>query len=95
MKSRAITIEVICGLFILLFVYAAVSKLLDVEKFRVQVGAIAFTNAHGWICSMVYTNRGDIDIDNADDRQNQAGRFIRIVRINGTVYGLYCCNNTI
>ncbi len=38
MKSRAIIIEVICGLFILLFMYAAVSKLLDVEKFRVQVG---------------------------------------------------------
>ncbi|HEX2684308.1 MAG TPA: MauE/DoxX family redox-associated membrane protein [Ferruginibacter sp.] len=38
MKSRSVIIEVICGLFILLFMYAAVSKLLDIEKFRVQVG---------------------------------------------------------
>jgi len=38
MKARAIIIEIICGLFILLFIYAAVSKLLDVEKFRVQIG---------------------------------------------------------
>lgn len=38
MKARAIIIEIICGLFILLFMYAAVSKLMDVEKFRVQIG---------------------------------------------------------
>lgn len=36
--KRQFTIEVICLLFIFLFVYAAVSKLLDVEKFRVQLG---------------------------------------------------------
>lgn len=38
MKARAVIIEIICGLFILLFMYAAVSKLMDVEKFRVQIG---------------------------------------------------------
>jgi uncharacterized membrane protein YphA (DoxX/SURF4 family) len=38
MKTRAIILDIVCGLFILLFTYAAVSKLLDVEKFRVQIG---------------------------------------------------------
>lgn len=37
MKKR-LAIEVVCFLFILLFVYAALTKLLDIEKFVVQVG---------------------------------------------------------
>lgn len=37
-KYRKILIEIICLLFILLFVYAAMSKLLDFETFRVQLG---------------------------------------------------------
>lgn len=37
-RKRGIIVEVICFLFILLFVYAAVSKLLDFEKFRIQLG---------------------------------------------------------
>ncbi|MBX9886987.1 MAG: hypothetical protein K2Y30_03520 [Flavobacteriaceae bacterium] len=32
------TVEVICILYILLFVYAAVSKLLQIEHFRIQIG---------------------------------------------------------
>jgi hypothetical protein len=38
MKLRVIIIEIICILFIVLFVYAAVSKIIDVSKFKVQVG---------------------------------------------------------
>lgn len=38
MKARAIIVEIICGLFILLFTYAAVTKLMDVEKFAIQIG---------------------------------------------------------
>ena len=38
MKKRALFTDVVCALFILLFVYAAVSKLSDYEKFRVQLG---------------------------------------------------------
>jgi len=38
MKARAVIVEIICGLFILLFMYAAVTKLLDVEKFAIQIG---------------------------------------------------------
>jgi len=36
--KRQITIEIISFLFILLFVYAAVTKLMDLEKFRIQIG---------------------------------------------------------
>lgn len=36
--SRALVVEIICMLLILLFIYAALSKLMDVEKFRAQIG---------------------------------------------------------
>lgn len=36
--NRKMIVEVICFLFIVLFVYAATNKLLDLEKFRVQIG---------------------------------------------------------
>ena len=35
---KKITVEIICYLYILLFVYAALSKLLDYENFEVQIG---------------------------------------------------------
>lgn len=38
MMARKIIVEIICFLFIILFVYAAVSKLTDLEKFKVQIG---------------------------------------------------------
>ena len=37
-KAKKIAIEIICFLFILLFTYAAVVKLIDVQKFTVQIG---------------------------------------------------------
>lgn len=50
MKKKETFVEIISYLFILLFVYAAVSKLLDVEKFRVQVGqSPLLTNMAGFI----------------------------------------------
>ena len=36
--ARKIAVEIISFLFIFLFVYAAVSKLTDVQKFQVQIG---------------------------------------------------------
>lgn len=36
--KRQVVIEIICLLLILLFVYAAVAKLLDFERFKLQVG---------------------------------------------------------
>ncbi|RNL90680.1 hypothetical protein ED312_05750 [Sinomicrobium pectinilyticum] len=37
-RHKSIFIEIICFFFILLFVYAAVNKLMDVQKFTVQIG---------------------------------------------------------
>jgi uncharacterized membrane protein YphA (DoxX/SURF4 family) len=48
-KQRAI-VEIICFLFILLFVYAAVSKLLDYQSFRVELGkSPLLTKIADWI----------------------------------------------
>ncbi|HUH46751.1 MAG TPA: MauE/DoxX family redox-associated membrane protein, partial [Arenibacter sp.] len=49
-KHKRIVVEVICCLFILLFVYAAMSKLLDFENFRVQLGQSPLLTAFaGWV----------------------------------------------
>lgn len=37
-RTRAIIIETVCLLYILLFVYATVSKLLDFQNFQIQIG---------------------------------------------------------
>jgi hypothetical protein len=51
--KRQIAIEIICFLFILLFVYAAIMKWMDVEKFHVQLGQspllMAFADYLVWI----------------------------------------------
>lgn len=53
-SRKKILIVIICYLFILLFVYAAVSKLLDFQKFRVQVGqSPILTSIGGWIVWIV------------------------------------------
>jgi uncharacterized membrane protein YphA (DoxX/SURF4 family) len=36
--KKAITVEIISILFVFLFMYAATSKLIDVEKFKIQLG---------------------------------------------------------
>lgn len=55
-KHKGIIVEVICFLFILLFVYAAVSKLLDFQKFTVQVGqSPILTSLGSWIAIFVPT----------------------------------------
>ncbi len=38
MKTKKIAVEIICFLFIFLFTYAAVTKLLDYQKFSVEIG---------------------------------------------------------
>lgn len=37
LRNRNIILEIICYLFIFLFLYAAISKLMDVQKFQVQM----------------------------------------------------------
>lgn len=53
-KHTTLITEIISTLFILLFVYAAVSKLLDFQKFRVQVGqSPILTSLGNWIVILV------------------------------------------
>ncbi|MDX6187816.1 hypothetical protein SGQ83_00500 [Flavobacterium sp. Fl-318] len=56
-SHKRIFIEVICLLYILLFVYAAISKLLDFENFRVQLGQSpllsAFAGLIAWIIPLL------------------------------------------
>jgi len=44
-KRRNLLVELISALFILLFVYAAVSKIQDFEKFQVELGKSPILNA--------------------------------------------------
>jgi len=54
--KKALIIEVICFLFILLFLYAAVTKILDYDKFRVQIGQSPLLTAFaGWVAVIVPT----------------------------------------
>lgn len=52
-KIKNVILDIICVLYVLLFVYAAVSKLLDFENFRVQLGQSpllsAFAGVIVWI----------------------------------------------
>jgi len=47
-------VEIICYLFILLFVYAAAGKFLDFEEFRIQLGQSPLLSAFaGWVAWIV------------------------------------------
>ena len=47
MKRQSIT-EIIAAIFIILFIYASFSKLLDFEKFRVQLGQSPLLTSFSW-----------------------------------------------
>jgi uncharacterized membrane protein YphA (DoxX/SURF4 family) len=52
--KRDVVVDVICALVISLFVYAAVTKLLDYQKFRVQIGQSPLLTAFaGWVAWIV------------------------------------------
>lgn len=52
--TKSIILEIICLLYVLLFVYAAVSKLLDFENFQVQLGQSPLLSAFaGWVAVAV------------------------------------------
>lgn len=46
-KYKGIVVEVICYLFLVLFIYTAVTKLMEYEKFRVQVGQSSILTSFG------------------------------------------------
>lgn len=49
-KTKSLLAEIICLLYILLFIYAAVSKILDFENFKVQLGQSPMLSIYaGWI----------------------------------------------
>lgn len=51
---KRVTVELICLLYILLFVYAAVSKLLDFKNFQVQLGQSPLLNIFAsWLAWLV------------------------------------------
>jgi uncharacterized membrane protein YphA (DoxX/SURF4 family) len=56
-KIQSLSLEFICLLYILLFVYAAVSKLLDFENFQVQLGQSpllsAFAGLIAWLIPII------------------------------------------
>lgn len=51
---KDLIVDVICALFILLFMYASVSKLIDYEKFRVQLSqSPMLTSFANWIAIVI------------------------------------------
>jgi uncharacterized membrane protein YphA (DoxX/SURF4 family) len=55
-KIQKLFLETVCLLYVLLFVYAAVNKLLDFENFQVQLGQSPLLSAFaGWISWLVPT----------------------------------------
>jgi len=51
---KAIITDIIAALFIFLFVYAAISKLIDYQKFRVQLGQSPLLTAiAGWVAWII------------------------------------------
>jgi uncharacterized membrane protein YphA (DoxX/SURF4 family) len=56
-RTQSILLDCICYLYVVLFVYAAVSKLLDFENFQVQLGQSpllsAFADYIVWIVPIV------------------------------------------
>lgn len=53
-KSKSIIIEIICLLYVLLFIYAAISKVLDFENFQVQLGQSPLLSAFAsWVSWLV------------------------------------------
>ncbi|HWW41952.1 MauE/DoxX family redox-associated membrane protein, partial [Pedobacter sp.] len=47
--GRGVIVEVISGLFFLLFLYAATSKLMDYDKFQIQIGKSPILTDFAWV----------------------------------------------
>ncbi|WP_316834443.1 MauE/DoxX family redox-associated membrane protein [Pedobacter nutrimenti] len=53
LKTRIVIIDVISALFILLFVYAALTKVTDYQKFRIELGKSPLLNSYARIIAVV------------------------------------------
>jgi hypothetical protein len=55
-KAKSVIVDIVTALFIFLFVYAALSKISDFEKFRVQLGKSPLILAYaGWVVWIIPT----------------------------------------
>jgi hypothetical protein len=52
-KKRSVLTDLLCTFFILLFIYAALAKVLDFEKFRVELGKSPVLNAFAFPVSIL------------------------------------------
>jgi uncharacterized membrane protein YphA (DoxX/SURF4 family) len=76
MKFKNIIVEIIVFLFIILFVYAALAKLLDYEKFLVQLGQSPLLTAFaGWVAWSIPTVEIIIAVMLAVPRWRNAGLY--------------------
>ncbi|HWW40885.1 MauE/DoxX family redox-associated membrane protein [Pedobacter sp.] len=51
-KKRILLVEIISALFILLFVYAALTKVTDYQKFRIELGKSPLLNSYAGIIAV-------------------------------------------
>nr|WP_199083382.1 MauE/DoxX family redox-associated membrane protein [Pedobacter sp. ASV19] len=51
-KMRTVIVEVISALYILLFVYAALTKMTDYQKFRIELGKSPLLNSYSGIIAV-------------------------------------------
>ena len=74
--KRKFIVEGISVLFVLLFVYASVSKLIDFQKFRVELGKSPLLTAHaGWFAAGVPVLEICLSVLLAVDRMRMIGLY--------------------
>jgi hypothetical protein len=74
--SRNLLVEIISLLFIFLFVYAAVSKLIDFQKFEVQLGKSPLLTAYaGWVAWIIPVVEIGISLMLATSRRRLTGLY--------------------
>ncbi len=78
--TKEIIIQVICYLYILLFVYAAVSKLIDIDTFKIQLGQSPLLSAFaGWISWAVIISELLIALLLLFDKTKFIGQFLAYI----------------
>jgi uncharacterized membrane protein YphA (DoxX/SURF4 family) len=77
-RMQKVILEIICLLYILLFVYAAVSKLMDFDNFQVQLGQSPLLSAlAGPISYIVLIVEFGVSIMLGIPKMRRTGFFVR------------------
>ena len=79
MKNGARLIEIICTLFVILFIYTATSKLIDIQKFSIELGKSPLLTNFALLVAILIPVSGNRHIDYAEFRKNTIIRSLRIV----------------